>query len=112
MFSQTKLKAARAALKVARTACSLHASHRERPDLRASLDAAAEALAAPDATAALEPARRAQGIVDELGKRSGPDPALSRGPPQTGRGAGYAPVTPAPRAAVAGLVQAIEALTA
>jgi hypothetical protein len=39
-------------------------------------------LAGEDPAAALEPARRAQMIVDELGERPGPTPAGAKSPQQ------------------------------
>lgn len=109
MLSPMKLDAATDALRIARAACNKDRLHRDNPELRAALDAVGGALSTSDPVAALKPAGDAQRIVNGLGQHSGPDPAASRGPPQTG-GSGFTETTPTPKVAITDLVRAIEAL--
>jgi hypothetical protein len=65
------------ALRKVETSCLADARYRQE-SLRAELQGIRAELAGEDPAAALEPARRAQMIVDELGERLGPTPALRR----------------------------------
>ena len=64
------------ALRQVETACLLDARYRQL-SLRAELQGVRAELAGEDPAAALEPARRAKMIVDELGERLGPTPPPS-----------------------------------
>jgi len=90
------------ALRHMETACLCDARYRQQ-SLRAQLQGVRAELAGEDPAAALEPARRAQMIVDELGERLGP-------PQPSGRATATPEVQQAndgksPREAVAELVQ-------
>ena len=62
-----------AALRQVEASCLVDARYRQQP-LRAELQGVRAELAGDDPPAALEPARRAQAIVDALGGRLGPTP--------------------------------------
>jgi hypothetical protein len=62
-----------AALRQVEAACLVDAQYRQQ-SLRAELQGVRAELAGDDPAAALEPARRAQTIVDALGERLGPTP--------------------------------------
>jgi hypothetical protein len=62
-----------AALRQVEASCSVDARYRQQ-SLRAELQGVRAELAGDDPAAALEPARRAQAIVDALGERLGPIP--------------------------------------
>jgi hypothetical protein len=61
------------ALRQVETSCLVDARYRQQ-SLRAELQGIRAELAGEDPAAALEPARRAQLLVDELGERLGPTP--------------------------------------
>jgi hypothetical protein len=65
------------ALRQMETSCLVDARYRQQ-SLRAELQGVRAELAGEDPAAALEPARRAQMIVDELGERLGPTPPPGR----------------------------------
>jgi hypothetical protein len=65
------------ALRQVETSCLVDARYRQQ-SLRAELQGVRAELAGDDPAAALEPARRAQMILDELGERLGPTPAPGR----------------------------------
>ncbi|HEX4972336.1 MAG TPA: hypothetical protein VFV69_14860 [Steroidobacteraceae bacterium] len=89
------------ALRQVETSCLVDARYRQQ-SLRAELQGVRAELAGEDPAAALEPARRAQMIVDELGERLGPTPALGHETATPGlRQAG----AKSPQQAVAELVQ-------
>jgi hypothetical protein len=69
------------ALRQVETACLVDARYRHL-SLRAELQGVRAELAGDDPAAALEPARRAQMIVDELGERPGPTPPPGAKSPQ------------------------------
>ena len=62
-----------AALRQVEASCLVDARYRQQ-SLRAELQGVRAELAGDDPAAALEPARRAQAIVDALGERRGPTP--------------------------------------
>jgi hypothetical protein len=62
-----------AALRQVETSCLVDGRYRQQ-SLRAELQGVRAELAGDDPAAALEPARRAQRIIDELGQRLGPMP--------------------------------------
>jgi hypothetical protein len=68
-------------LRQVETACLIDARYRQQ-SLRAELQGVRAELAGDDSAAALEPARRAQMIVDELGERPGPTPPPGARAPQ------------------------------
>lgn len=65
------------ALRQVETSCMVDARYRQL-SLRAELQGVRAELAGDDPAAALEPARRAQMILDELGERLGPAPTPGR----------------------------------
>ena len=71
------------ALRQVEASCLVDARYRQQ-SLRAELQGVRAELAGEDPAAALEPARRSQMIVDELGERPGPTPAPDRDTPTSG----------------------------
>jgi hypothetical protein len=65
------------ALRQVETSCLVDARYRQQ-SLKAELQGVRAELAGEDPAAALDPARRAQMIVDELGERPGPTPPPGR----------------------------------
>jgi hypothetical protein len=90
------------ALRQVETSCLVDARYRQQ-SLRAELQGVRAELAGEDSAAALEPARRAQMIVDELDERLGPTPP--RGHETATPGLWQVAGAKSPRAAVAELVQ-------
>jgi hypothetical protein len=69
------------ALRQVESSCLVDARYRQQ-SVRAELQGVRAELAGEDSAAALEPARRAQMIVDELGERPGPAPPPGAKAPQ------------------------------
>ena len=93
-----------AALRQVEAACLADARYREL-SLRAELQGVRAELAGDDPAAALEPARRAQMIVDALGERLGPTPA--RVPDSATPGLRQIVGAKSPQEAIAELVQTL-----
>ena len=90
------------ALRQVETSCLVETRYRQQ-SLRAELQGIRAELAGEDPTAALEPARRAQVLVDELGERLGPTPPSV--PDAATPGLRQVAGAKSPQAAVAELVQ-------
>jgi hypothetical protein len=93
-----------AALRQVEAACLIDARYRQQ-SLRAELQGVRAELAGDDPAAALEPARRAQTIIDALGERLGPTPA--RVPDAATPGLRQIVGVKSPQEAIAELVQTL-----